>query len=305
MFKLIISLFLLANLGLLLCDAKVAIKQEQKFVKDKPVCELCTLVLSAAKSLIDSNKTDDVILAFIEKNLCARLGSLNATCVQYVEDYGKIILYELSQKIDPSIVCNHLGLCETIKGLRPHPILKPLTDTLNCTLCKLVFQQVKTLLQSNQTDQEILEYIETNLCNATGPLSPTCKALVEKFGPAVLQELANDVDPAKLCELIGFCNKKQEEQNQSNVPENKKKTGAINPVYCTICEYAVQFLDVELKKNNTEEAIEKALKEVCKVAPKSSRTQCESIVNSYGLYLIELLIQFADPTKVCQAIKLC
>lgn len=80
---------------------------------------------------------------------------------------------------------------------------------------------------------------------------------------------------------------------------------AVNPVYCTICQYAVQFLDNELKNNSTEGAIEKALEIVCEIAPPSLKPECQSIINTYGIYLIEILIQFGDPTKVCEAIKLC
>ncbi len=78
-----------------------------------------------------------------------------------------------------------------------------------------------------------------------------------------------------------------------------------NPLFCTMCQYALQFLDMELKKNSTEQAMIHALDEVCKIAPASSQKECQALINNYGIYLIELLIQFADPLKVCEAITLC
>lgn len=78
-----------------------------------------------------------------------------------------------------------------------------------------------------------------------------------------------------------------------------------NELYCTVCQYAVQFLDYELKNNRTEQAVVSALDKVCKIAPSSLRDQCDALINSYGVYLVQLLIEFADPLKVCQAIKLC
>lgn len=72
-----------------------------------------------------------------------------------------------------------------------------------------------------------------------------------------------------------------------------------------MCEYAVQFLDVELKKNQTEQAIINALDTVCKLAPPTTAKECEALINTYGIYLVQLLIQLGDPLKVCQAIKLC
>jgi hypothetical protein len=60
---------------------------------------LCTLVLGAAQQLLEQNQTESEVLAFIEKNLCGRLGALNGTCTQYMETEGREIIYELSMKI--------------------------------------------------------------------------------------------------------------------------------------------------------------------------------------------------------------
>ena len=102
------------------------------FLKDKipeagPVCQICTAVLGYAQTLLENNATETEVLTFIEKNLCGRLGPLNEVCVQYMETNGRSILYELGQKIDPSVVCNHFGLCQT-QVLPPHPVLKPIVS---------------------------------------------------------------------------------------------------------------------------------------------------------------------------------
>lgn len=84
-----------------------------------------------------------------------------------------------------------------------------------------------------------------------------------------------------------------------------KKIERKDQVYCTVCQYAMQFLDVELKKNSTEQAMVQALAGACKLAPETTQDKCINMINTYGIYLIELLIQFADPLKVCELIKLC
>lgn len=84
-----------------------------------------------------------------------------------------------------------------------------------------------------------------------------------------------------------------------------KKLERQDQVYCTVCQYAMQFLDVELKKNATEQAMVNALAGACKVAPETTQDKCVNLVDTYGIYLIELLIQLADPLKVCELIKLC
>jgi len=79
----------------------------------------------------------------------------------------------------------------------------------------------------------------------------------------------------------------------------------VNPVYCTLCEYAVQFIDVELKKNSTETTVVEILEKTCTIVPEALKKECNSIVDTYGIYLVQLLIEMADPLKVCEAIKLC
>merc|ERR1711939_1026903 len=90
MFKYILAGLILFNLGLI--NAQEIQEIPESKVEGKPVCEVCTLVLSAAQSLLKSNKTDEQVIQFIEKELCSRLGSLSQTCSQYVEQYGPQIL---------------------------------------------------------------------------------------------------------------------------------------------------------------------------------------------------------------------
>ncbi|RNA08675.1 proactivator polypeptide-like [Brachionus plicatilis] len=270
--------------------------------KSGTVCQICTVVMSAAQNLLEQNKTEDEILNFIEKNLCSRLGSLGQICDEYVSAYGKIILYELAQKIDPSVICNHLGLCET-KNIPPNPKLKKMSNSLNCTLCKLVFQQVVDLLKNNASETQIIGIIETKLCNATGKMSELCKELVDAYGPAILKYLADGVNPEKVCELIGMCsaNKKINPIKKRLIDQPKSN----NEIFCYVCQYALAFIDHELQNNKTEQAIISTLDLVCKLAPQSLKQQCDSLINTYGVYLVQLLEQFADPQKVCEAIKLC
>ncbi|CAF0924437.1 unnamed protein product [Brachionus calyciflorus] len=287
------------------------IRTVKKASQSGTVCQICTVVMSAAQNLLEQNKTEDEILKFIEKDLCNRLGSLSAICTQYVQAYGKVILYELSQKLDPSIVCNHLGLCET-KVVAQHPVLKKMSNSLNCTVCKLVFQQVANLLQNNATEEQILQVIETKLCNATGKMSELCKTVIDAYGPSIIKYLASGVDPEKLCELIGMCTASQKVTLGKLVKRDiALKTANIETpkvqetVFCTVCQYAVTFIESEVQKNSTEQAIISTLDRVCKLAPPSLKDQCDSIIETYGIYLINLLVEFGDPNKVCQAIKLC
>jgi hypothetical protein len=274
-----------------------------------PVCELCTLVLTAAQHQLQNNKTEEEI-DFIERQLCGKLGPMNSTCCQYMDTNGRQILDQLSKKVDPAVICKDIGLCSTQKPSINAPYLPMVDNSLNCTLCKMVFTQVQNMLKNNQSEQQILNFIENKLCNATGKLAPECKMLIDAFGPYILTYVANGTDPEKLCEMIGMCSATwHPTKPQGHKPPftlNVDNVGlAVNPIYCTLCEYSVQFIDMEIKKNQTEEAIVHALDMTCKVVPEALKKECDSLINTYGIYLVQLLIELADPLKVCSAIKLC
>ena len=73
----------------------------------------CLLELRRFIFIFINLKFKTELIHFLEKNLCGRLGGLNASCVQYMEAYGKTILYELGQKVNPSVICHQIGLCAT------------------------------------------------------------------------------------------------------------------------------------------------------------------------------------------------
>lgn len=74
---------------------------------------------------------------------------------------------------------------------------------------------------------------------------------------------------------------------------------------CTACKFLVQYLDAEIKKNSSEANILNSLKNACKVLPQGIRADCDSLVTTYGTYIIQFLIQYADPNSICPALKLC
>lgn len=114
-----------------------------------------------------------------------------------------------------------------------------------------------------------------------------CTAFVNQYGPTIIQLLANEIVPAKICTAVKLCSGTK-----------------ISPTYCEACEFTLAFLDYELNKESSKEAATKAISNVCNIAPKEYKDHCNSIVQTYGVYLIDLL-ETAEPLAVCKSIKLC
>jgi hypothetical protein len=142
-------------------------------------CELCTIVFNGAKFLFDNKVDQEVILKFVEKELCTRLGAMNETCTQYVELEGETLIRMLEEEIDTSFICREMGMClqsQVGEGWKKasgcHGELKfydlNVRNDLNCTLCKLVVNQVRTMLIQKESEQRILDYVNKRLCAKTG-----------------------------------------------------------------------------------------------------------------------------------------
>lgn len=75
--------------------------------------------------------------------------------------------------------------------------------------------------------------------------------------------------------------------------------------WCTICEYFLHFVQVEIASPKTEESIKQAVAETCNKLPKQVGAECHSFVDNYGDAVIALLIQGIDPTEVCPKLFMC
>ena len=130
-----------------------------------------------------------------------------------------------------------------------------------------------------------LDYVCNNVMPST--VRQECTSFVNEYGPVIIQFLASEINPSKICTQIKVCS-----------------SSRVSPTYCEACEFTLAFLEYELNKEKTKEATAKAISNVCKIAPKEYEDNCNSIVQTYGVYLIDLL-ESAEPLGVCQAIKLC
>jgi hypothetical protein len=67
---------------------------------------------------------------------------------------------------------------------------------------------IETYLASNQTQAQIIAYLE-NFCNALpGSLGPVCDQFVEQYLPLAINWLNQNQPPQAFCTNIGLCSSK-------------------------------------------------------------------------------------------------
>jgi hypothetical protein len=75
---------------------------------------------------------------------------------------------------------------------------------------------------------------------------------------------------------------------------------------CSICQFAVQYVDGFLQQNLTETQIIALLQAVCNLAPQGAfRTECDNLAQTYVPALINAIVNGVSPQEVCSVVGLC
>ena len=219
-------------------------------------CQLCTIVLSATKALIENKVEQEKAIDFITTQLCARLGALNATCVAYVKLEGENMLEMLEKRVvsvcvcvcfyhlshisindilltmfcarqDPAVVCLGMGLCLNVQldetGLANKFFDLNVRNIGNCTQCRQVVLSVRAMLSDKKSQTTIVEYINANLCALAGKSQDMCKTMVDAYAPVFFAMIVEDINDTQICTMIGMCDAKC-------LVEMEKKRSHVAPV---------------------------------------------------------------------------
>jgi saposin len=252
-------------------------------------------------SFIGQNSTSTEIEKWLEYVCEALPSTIKDECKTFVSEYEPIIAALVSSKIPLDKVCQYVKVCPQSDDFSVE-LSKEMEEKINsiemskfekngpeCVICEFVMSALSNYISTNSSTAEIEKWLEY-VCNTAIPstVRQECTAFVSQYGPLIIQILESQINPKQICTQIKVC---------SYAP-------ASSPTYCEACEFTLAFLDYELNKDKTKEAAAKAISNVCKLAPKEYEDHCNAIVQTYGVYLIDLL-DSAEPLGVCQALKLC
>ena len=164
-------------------------------------CSLCTFVAQQIEIELADNTTQAVIVADADE-LCGELPeSIAATCVEYVDAYASTIIALIEQAAPPEKVCEAIALCSGPNAARV--AVAPSND--DCATCEFALSSAKAALASNETRQKVIDKLDI-LCNQyAGSFAQECEEYVTAYGPDLLVQAAQMIDPQADCIKLGFC----------------------------------------------------------------------------------------------------
>jgi saposin len=159
-----------------------------------------------------------------------------------------------------------------------------------------------------------------------------CISITEEYYDAIYKYLTNVLAANKSCAIIGVCDQqKQPTQNVRilNVPAMPlllsndlfpaPQEGSIqvnqvtvdssiklidNGKKCTICEYVVEFIHVEMGNHNVQDKVLAEATKGCKKLPLYVK-QCEDLIDAFGTAIISAIYEGANARLVCPDFHFC
>lgn len=74
---------------------------------------------------------------------------------------------------------------------------------------------------------------------------------------------------------------------------------------CTICEFAMRYIDKVIGNKKNRDEIEKVVHSVCNHLPKTVAKDCNQFVDEYADALITVLTDDVSPKEACTLLGLC
>ncbi|ELU16785.1 hypothetical protein CAPTEDRAFT_225175 [Capitella teleta] len=265
-------------------------------------CMLCETVVGEVQTLTRDAATQAEIEAFLKTEVCAHLGSVKDACEITVDSYGSIFFEFLANELDPKTRCTSLGFCLAASNeVSPSHVFSPLKApalvkaSTTCVVCEFVMSEIDSLLSDNATEEDIKIALEKVCKILPETIQDQCMDFVNMYSDLVINLLTHELNPEQICTAIGLC------RTAKSIPVK----AIVNDAMCSVCETVIQYVDTLLEENSTIAEIEAVLEKVCNFLPTSLQQQCDTIIETYGKTIVQMIVDDASPEEICTAIGLC
>ncbi|XP_053612403.1 uncharacterized protein Sap-r [Plodia interpunctella] len=181
-------------------------------------CDNCHSTVSVMRRKFEQTSYDDLLVNLLQ--VCGKMDSLSDSCSMLVFKYFENIVSGLKEGLTPQGVCHMSGQCAYKFHTHDEFTFPVMTGTVKyeddvpCEFCEQMVIHLRDVLVANTTETEFYRVL-TGLCKQTGTFKSECLHLAEQYYPTIYKYLVSDLQPEKLCTMMGICGKKQ---GQPEVP---------------------------------------------------------------------------------------
>lgn len=240
----------------------------------------------------------------------------------------------LCRDVKTAVDCGALKHCQQLVWS------KPTAKSLPCDICKMVVTEVGNLLKKNDTQEEILHYLEKT-CEwiHESSLSASCKEVVDSYLPVILDMIKGEMsDPGEVCSSLNLCQSLQKylaEQNHQKQLETNKipevdMASVVAPFManiplllypqdhphsqpqakasedvCQDCMKMVTDIQNAVRTNSTfvQSLVEHAKEECDRLGP-AIADMCKNYIDQYSDVAVQMLMHM-QPKEICALFGFC
>uniref|UniRef100_W5LH08 Prosaposin-like n=1 Tax=Astyanax mexicanus TaxID=7994 RepID=W5LH08_ASTMX len=187
------------------------------------------------------------------------------------------------------------------------------TDDDACQDCIHIIELLKDLISEGEFQEDVQEKIKgllEKLCDSLpGEIPKTCKEQVDKNLPLAITFISSIMIPGEVCAYLGLCDGQMRGQMKELIMNHMQKIVLLpditvnSSIPCTLCTYVTDLLQCIIPKTQT--LLISLLGDACQILPPLLRGQCTVLVKTYVKMLINFLLNFASPDKLCSVLRLC
>ena len=286
-------------------------------------CEFCEKVIQHWIDVYASNSSLQEFKALLD-GICEKIDTKNAAhCKHIVDDYYIPAFQFIKNELKPHMLCSMVGLCtesqtskapiisltklepalrvENLAALNgelyvPSSVVDASTPT--CVLCEYVIDTLDDYIKDRKNEAEIEKAVESVCEKMPGAIRNKCDKFVEKYEPAIVAFIVNNIESSKICSLLHLCDE------QNNVQSNELRTLGKDS-NCEMCEFAMNEIFSVLQDKDDQDMVKNALESICYRLPDSIERNCEDFVEKYTTTIINLIVSGLTPDEICSALNLC
>jgi len=179
-------------------------------------------------------------------------------------------------------------------------------------LCHYVVTYLDTVLKTNKSEEAIEAALKKVCTILPSKERAQCQEFVKTYGPVLAELIAEMADPDTVCRYLGVCQVTSPKETTTNKPVTYSNHDYVRlpneptPYTCTICQFIISRMKHFAALNKSAEEVLALLKKSCDLfSVINLKEQCESFLDQYGPYIIQMISSDVQPKVACQSLELC
>lgn len=187
----------------------------------------------------------------------------------------------------------------------------------DCGTCELVMNFIEGWVESNATETQILNYLET-ICGLFPSYTTTCDAIASQGISQIIAYINANETPEEICTQMGLCSSSKSTKPSKIVvpnfddlrkikiptPAMKKPAAKVGDVQCSGCEEVISIIENWLNQSSSQSEVVSAVEIVCTYMPGWEAT-CDAMVAMGVPTAVSWIDTYENPTVVCGQLGLC